>query len=121
MLYELHTYYLMSQTLKLRRLTQVVHEAGFETIFYPKYICALNYIEMVWGWAKSHHRQGGGGLLNTFDNLLQVGAIRKFLQHCLRYMSGYRQNLESPLLDYAMRKYTGHRVVPLGVVEELSK
>jgi hypothetical protein len=52
---------------------------------------------------------------------LQVGAIRKFLPHCLRYMSGYRQNLESPLLDYAMRKYTGHRVVPLGVVEELSK
>jgi hypothetical protein len=73
------------------------------------------------GMGKESSSSRGGGLLNTFDNLLQVGAIRKFLQHCLRYMSGYRQNLESPLLDYAMRKYTGHRVVPLGVVEELSK
>jgi hypothetical protein len=110
-------------------LTQVVHEAGFEIIFYPKYHCELNYIEMVWGWAKSHHRRTctynykdlKGGLPNTFDDLLQVGLVRKFLQHCLRFMSGYRQNLEGPLLDYAMRKYTSHRVVPLGVAEELSK
>ena len=30
------------------------------------------------------------------------------------------QNLEGPLLDYAMRKYTSHRTVPSGVAEELS-
>ena len=36
-------------------------------------------------------------------------------------MSGYRQKLEGPLLDYAMRKYTSHHVVPIGVVEELTK
>jgi hypothetical protein len=36
-------------------------------------------------------------------------------------MSGYREKLEGPLLDYAMRKYTSHRVVPIGVAEELSK
>jgi hypothetical protein len=40
-------------------LTQVVHEAGFEIIFYPKYHCELNCIEMIWGWAKSHHRRTG--------------------------------------------------------------
>jgi hypothetical protein len=67
-------------------LTQVAHEAGFEIIFYPKYHCELNYIEMVWGWAKSHHRGTctynyknlKGGLPNTFDDLLQVGLVRKF-------------------------------------------
>jgi hypothetical protein len=36
-------------------------------------------------------------------------------------MSGCRQKLQGPLLDYAMRKYTSHRVVPLGITEELSK
>jgi hypothetical protein len=36
-------------------------------------------------------------------------------------MSGYRQKLQGPLLDYAMRKYTSHRVVPLGITEELTK
>lgn len=110
-------------------LTQVVHEAGFEIIFYPKYHCELNYIEMVWGWVKSHHRRTctynykdlKERLPKTFDDLLDVSFVRKVFQHCLRFMSGYRQNLEGPLLDYAMRKYTSHRVVPIGVAEELSK
>lgn len=110
-------------------LTQVVHEAGFEIIFYLKYHCELNYIEMIWGWAKSHRRRTctynykdhKERLPKTFDNLLQVSLVRKLFQHCLRFMSGYRQNLEGPLLDYAIRKYTSHRVVPVGVVEELSK
>ena len=84
---------------------------------------------MIWGWAKSHHHRTctynykdlKARLPETFDDLLPVGLVRKFLQHCLRFMSGYRQNLEDPLLDYAMRKYTSHRVVPQGVAEELSK
>lgn len=38
-------------------LTQVVHEAAFEVKFYAKYHCELNYIEMIWGWAKSYHRR----------------------------------------------------------------
>jgi hypothetical protein len=29
-------------------LTQVVHQEGFEIIFYPKYHCELNYIEMIY-------------------------------------------------------------------------
>jgi hypothetical protein len=84
---------------------------------------------MIWGWAKSHHRRTctynckdlKARLPKTFYDLLPVGLVRKFLQHCLRFMSVYRQNLEGPLLDYTMRKYTSHRVVPQGVAEELSK
>ena len=98
-------------------------------IYHPKYHCELNYIEMVWGWVKSHHRRTctynykdlKDRLPKTFDDLLDVSFVRKVFQHCLRFMSGYRQNLEGPLLDYAMRKYTSHRVVPIGVAEELSK
>ena len=110
-------------------LTQVVHNAGFEIIFYPKYHCELNFIEMVWGWAKGHHRRHctynykdlKDGLPITFLELLPLAFVRRVFQHCLRFMSGYRQKLEGPLLDYAMRKYTSHRVVPLGVTEELTK
>ena len=109
-------------------LTQVVHEAGFEIIFYPKYHCEPNYIEMIWGWAKSYHRRTctynykylKERLPKTFDDLLPLSFVRKVLQHCLRFMSGYRQNLEGPLLDYAMRKYTSHRTVPVGISEELA-
>ena len=27
-------------------------------------------------------------------------------------MSGYRQGLDGPLLDYTMKKYSGHRRIP---------
>ena len=32
-------------------------------------------------------------------------------------MSGYREGLEGPKLDYAMKKYTSHRRVPLNIGE----
>ena len=31
---------------------------------------------------------------------------------CERFMSGYQIGLEDPLLDFEMRKYHGHRVIP---------
>ena len=108
--------------------TQVVHDAGFEIILYPKYHCELNYIEMIWGWVERYHRRTftynykdlKDRLPKTFDDLLPLPFVRKVFQHFLRFMSGYRQNLEGPLLDYAMTKYTSHRTVPVGVAEELS-
>ncbi len=32
-------------------------------------------------------------------------------RHCQRFMEGYRAGLEGPLLDYAMKKYRGHRTI----------
>ena len=29
---------------------------GCHLLFYPKYHCGLNFIEMTWGWAKAYHR-----------------------------------------------------------------
>ena len=110
-------------------LTEVVHDAGFSILFYPKYHCELNFIEMIWGWTKSHHRRTctynykdlKDRLPRTFLELLPLAFVRRTLQHCLRFMSGYRQSLEGPLLDYAMKKYTSHRVVPEGITDELTK
>ena len=39
-------------------------------------------------------------------------------------MSGYRENLTGPLLDYAMKKYKGRRMIPsvnLALIEEQFK
>ena len=35
-------------------------------------------------------------------------------------MSGYTQNVERPLLDYALKKCTSHRTLPSGVAEKRS-
>jgi hypothetical protein len=34
-------------------------------------------------------------------------------------MAGYRQGLHGPLLDYTIKKYKGHRTIPLLVGKEL--
>ena len=47
---------------------------------------------MVWGWS--------------------ISFVRKAARHCCRFMSGYRQGLDGPLLDYIMKKYSGHRRIP---------
>ena len=37
--------------------------------------------------------------------------------YCLRFMSGYREGLVGPELDYAVKKYRGHRCIPVGQLE----
>jgi hypothetical protein len=39
--------------------------------------------------------------------------------HCYRFMSGYRQGLDGPLLDYTMKTYSGHRRIPDIVLVEV--
>ena len=34
-------------------------------------------------------------------------------------MSGYRNGLEGPLLEYAMKKYSSHRRIPESVTNEI--
>jgi hypothetical protein len=104
-------------------LAEVVKRAGFNIIFYPKYHCELNFIEMVWGWTKSHHRRTctynykdlKRDLPTTLLQTLPLACFRRYFRYCLRFMSGYREGLEGPLLDYTMKKYRSHRAIPTGL------
>ena len=67
---------------------------GCQFIFYPKFHCELNSIEMVLAWAKAHHRSTctykyndhKTGLPVTFDELMPISFVRKAFDHCLRFM-----------------------------------
>ena len=37
-------------------ITEVIEKAGHKCIFYPKFHCELNFIEMFWGAAKRYTR-----------------------------------------------------------------
>lgn len=110
-------------------LTEECKKQGFTVIFYPKYHCELNFIESVWGWLKSYHRRRCSYKYDTLKSELPVtiaekiplSFIRRAERSALRFMSGYRQGFEGPVLDYTMRKYHGHRTIPEGVLEKMNK
>ena len=110
-------------------LTEVVTAAGFKIKFFPKYHCEFNFIEMVWGWAKSHHRRTctynykdlKERLPITLSQTMPLAFVRRASRFCLRFMNGYRAGLSGPLLDFTMKKYKSHRSIPPGIVEIVSQ
>ena len=62
----------------------VERNPGCFIFWYPKYHCELNYIEMVWGWIKAHHRNNckynypalKKGLPITLNELVPIAFVR---------------------------------------------
>jgi transposase len=90
-----------------------------ELIFLPKFHCELNFIERVWGYCKASLRlfctfrfeDLQRMLPETLDSI-PLHFFRRAARSCFRWMSGYREGLVGPFLDYIMKKYTSHRCVP---------
>ena len=83
---------------------------------------------MIWGYAKQQLRRdctySFPAMCEQLPNTLHAIPLsfhRRALRHCLRFMTGYRQGLHGPLLDYTLKKYKGHRVIPAIVGAELDK
>ena len=76
---------------------EVIENAGHKIIYYPKYHCELNYIEMVWAYLKAYVRRRCTYSFNALVNLIptalisiNVEFVRRALRKCLRYMDGNR-------------------------------
>ena len=53
------------------------------------------------------------------ETQIPIELVRRLERHALRFMSGYREKLDGPLLDFAMKKYSSHRRIPIGTYELL--
>lgn len=111
-------------------LEEVVTACGLVIDFYPKYHCEFNFIEMFWGAAKAWYR--ANCTFNLSDHVKHVvkaldsvclSKIRKFARKSYRYMDAYRitdsggNSLTCKQIEYAVKKYRGHRKIPLRILE----
>lgn len=100
-------------------IVELIEGAGHICIFYPKFHCELNFIEMYWGAAKCYARNycdyTWTGLQETVPRALDsvnIITIRKFARKSWRYMELYREGLTGKLAEYACKKFKSHRRIP---------
>jgi hypothetical protein len=109
-------------------LREVVEDAGCLIIYYPKYHCEFNFIELTWGYMKSYLRRhctfSYRELREKIEELLRPDGIplektQNFARFCYRFMDGYRKGLSGPILDYTLKKCKKHRSIPDSIVERV--
>ena len=104
--------------------------AYFLIDYYPKYHCEFNYIEMFWGaakaWCRANCTFNLDGHLNLVKEALKsvtVCKIHRLARKSYRYMDAYRVkgtdgcSLSTKMIEYAVKKYRGHRVIPHRILE----
>lgn len=108
------------------QLQEEIEKRGHICIFYPKYHCELNYIEMYWGAAKRYTRENcnytWSSLQKTVPEALDsisLITIRKFARKSWRYMDIYRKGITGKVAEYAAKKYKSHRRVPDTIYDEI--
>ncbi|AYV87071.1 MAG: hypothetical protein Sylvanvirus22_10 [Sylvanvirus sp.] len=104
-------------------IKETIYQAGHKFLFFPKFHPELNPIELYWGWAKRYTRSHCDF---EFENLKRVVpqaldatslmTIRKFFNHCWRYMKAYNHTdpstqtrLSANQVEWAIKKYSSHR------------
>ena len=90
---------------------------------YPKFHFELNFIGMVRGWTKSHHRTNftcnykdlKAELPITLDKKLPIAYVIRIFDHCVRFINGYRIFLTGAVLKYAVKRYKSHCHCPSSI------
>ena len=107
-------------------LQEEIEKRGHKCIFYPKYHCELNFIEMYWGAAKRYTRDkcdySWASLQKTVPEALDsvpLITIRKFARKSWRYIDIYNKGVTGKLAEFAAKKYKSHRHVPDEVYNEI--
>ncbi|KIO15956.1 hypothetical protein M407DRAFT_86598 [Tulasnella calospora MUT 4182] len=110
-------------------LQELVESRGHKFLFYPKFHCELNFIEMCWGRAKYEYRMYGiprneaqqqERVRQALDSVSHTSMLR-FANRSARFMNAYHQGLSGSQAAWANRKYHSHRTLPPELVAEIMR
>jgi len=103
-------------------IQEIIESRGHRVIFYPKFHCEINFIELFWGAAKRYTRENCDYTFKSLEktvplalNSVSLENIRKFARRCWRFMDAYRQGLTGIDALYAVKRYKSHRKIPNAV------
>ncbi len=109
-------------------LHKIISIAGYKYIFYPKFHCELNFIEIYWKatnkFTYENYDYSWMGLQRIVPldlNSVNLIIIRKFARKIWHYMYIYCKWIGEKLAEYAVKKYKPHRRVSDNILEELNK
>ncbi len=102
---------------------------GFTVLFLPKFHCELNFIEQCWGYAKRIYRLNPESSRedalqkNALDALeaVPLSSMRRFANRSYRFMNAYSHGLNGRQAVWAARKYRGHCILPVSIMDEIEK
>ena len=79
----------------------------------------FNFIEMIWGWVKArlrkesdYSRKSLNTLLPLFLDEVPISFFRKAARKSFRYIDAYDKGLTPDQVEFAVKKYRGHRGLP---------
>jgi hypothetical protein len=105
-------------------IEETVESYGHKVIFYPKFHCELNFIELFWGAAKKYTRENCDYTFKSLEktvplalNSVSLEKIRKFARRSWRFMDAYRNGLTGVEALYAVKRYKSHRKIPSNVID----
>jgi len=103
------------------QLEELIVSRGHVCLFFPKFHCELNFIELFWAQVKYLIREkceyNLASLLTaipeTMDALSRDLPLPQRLQrHTFRYVDAYSKGMTGRLAIYVVKKYRGHRTIP---------
>jgi hypothetical protein len=102
---------------------------GVLVIFLPKFHCKLNFIEQCWGYVKRIYQLNPESSRedhlekNALEALeaVPLTSMRKFATRSHHFMDAYEQGLNGHQAAWATRKYQGHHVLPVSIMNDLEK
>ncbi|KIO21763.1 hypothetical protein M407DRAFT_28688 [Tulasnella calospora MUT 4182] len=110
-------------------LQELVESRGHHFLYYPKFHCELNFIEMCWGRAKYAYQMYGvprneaqqeERVRQALDSVSHLSMVR-FANRSAQFMSAYRQGLSGSQAAWANKKYHSHRTLPPELVAEIKE